>query len=359
MLALFGEQLQKEDFDSKTYLRGLIRQSLDKGVVPTEEELFNFYPTTEAQETSEERFWYQDLKEGMFLKDFLFENLQEIFCHGSDYLETQLTSGEKKSHVLELSLEDWTLFTEILAMREKQNWNLSSPFASFYIKLHQTNFRATLLHKSVSPEGVSKLFLRRLNSEKRNPTDYGEGGELVLELFKKQENVLIAGSTGSGKTSFLTSLLHYQKENDHLIILEDTFEIMLNHSSTTRLLAEEKNPNKTLKAYMSYAMRMSPQRLIIGELRGAETVPYMLAMNTGHKGLMSTVHASSAYDALSRLAMLFGLYSDGQQINYSQVLQLICRNIGYVVFLEDKKVKEVIKVLGSENGQAFYETLAI
>lgn len=356
MLALFGGQTASLT-DPKTFLRNFIRNNLDKGIVPMEEEIFSFLPHTEEADLVDLKFWYRNLKDGLFLKPFFSESLQEIFCHGVNLIELQATNGEKRVERISLDLDDWNLFLDMLAMREKQNWNLSTPFASFYLKLSHHSFRATLLHASVSPENTPKLFLRRLNSVTRSPLDYGEAGSMILDLFKSHENILIAGSTGSGKTSFLSALLHHQKENEHLIVLEDTFEIILKHASTTRLLADEKMPAKNLKSYMSYSMRMSPDRLVIGELRGGEVVPFMLAMNTGHKGLMSTVHASSAYDALSRLGMLFGLYSDGQQISYAQVLQLICRNIGYVVFMENKKVKEVIKVLGSENGQAFYETV--
>lgn len=356
MLSLFSSQDFSESAP-RPFLRSLIKNSLDKGVIPQIDELIAFLPIKEGENYAEERFWYQNLKEAEFLHPFISHSLQEIFCHKEDTIEIQLTNGEKTLFALDLTNEDWNLFTEILAMKEKQNWNLSSPFASFYTKIGTTSFRATLLHSSVAPEGSSKLFLRRLAQEKRSPSDYGMGYELIESLFQCHENILIAGSTGSGKTSFLTSLLHLHPEHEHLLVLEDTYEIMLESARITRLLADEKNPQKSLRSYMSYAMRMSPKRLVIGELRGAEVVPYMLAMNTGHKGLMSTVHASSAYDALSRLAMLFGLYSDGQQINYAQVMQLICRNIGYVVFMEDKKIKEVIKVLGAENGQAFYEII--
>ncbi len=357
MLSLFAQELQ-ENINPTARLRAIIKNSLDKGVIPQEAELISYLPHHDGEDYADERFWYKNLLEGNFLLPLISSDLQEIFCHNENIIETQLTSGEKRLHQVDLTKDDWGIFTEILAMKERQNWNLSSPFVSFFTRINEVSFRATLLHSSVAPHNAPKLFLRRLAQEKRSPQEYGENSRLIQELFHSHENILIAGSTGSGKTSFLTSLLHEQPEEDHLLILEDTYEIMLNSPKITRLLADEKNPQKSLKSYMSYAMRMSPKRLVIGELRGAEVVPYMLAMNTGHKGLMSTVHASSAYDALSRLAMLFGLYSDGQQINYAQVMQLICRSIGYVVFMEDKKIKEVIKVLGSENGQAFYEVIA-
>ena len=80
-----------------------------------------------------------------------------------------------------------------------------------------------------------------------------------------------------------------------------------------------------------------------------------MAMNTGHKGLMGTLHASSASDALNRVALLFTLYAGEANLAFEKVMELICRNLEYVVFMENKKVKEVIKIMGSDKGIAFYE----
>lgn len=97
--------------------------------------------------------------------------------------------------------------------------------------------------------------------------------------------------------------------------------------------------------------------MILGEMRSHEVVPFMMAMNTGHKGLMGTLHASSAADALNRVALLFSLYGGEANLDYDKVMELICRNLEYVIFMENKKVKEIIHVLGSEKGVPFFEVL--
>ena len=107
---------------------------------------------------------------------------------------------------------------------------------------------------------------------------------------------------------------------------------------------------------MKYSMRMSPDRIILGEIRSAETESFLLAMNTGHNGLISTIHANSAKDAIERFALLFKIYSS-KDLSYELVLKLICNNIDYVIFLKNKSVKEVISVYGSEDNQIFYENL--
>ena len=106
---------------------------------------------------------------------------------------------------------------------------------------------------------------------------------------------------------------------------------------------------------MSYSLRLSPDRILLGEMRSHEVVPFLMAMNTGHRGLMGTIHSSSAADALHRAALLFSLYGGEAQLNFDKVMELLCRNLEYVVFMENKKVKEVIKILGSDKGTPFFE----
>ena len=102
---------------------------------------------------------------------------------------------------------------------------------------------------------------------------------------------------------------------------------------------------------------MSPDRLIVGEMRSTEVVPFMLAMNTGHKGLMSTIHANSCGDALSRIALLFSLYAENKEIDFALITKLACKNIDYVIHMENKKVKELARVLGSEDVTPYFELL--
>lgn len=168
--------------------------------------------------------------------------------------------------------------------------------------------------------------------------------------------MLIAGSTGSGKTSLLASLLQYVPESEHLVILEDTYEIMTERNYETRFLSGS-SPETTLKSFLSYSLRLSPDRIILGEMRSHEVVPFVMAMNTGHRGLMGTVHASSGVDAINRIALLFTLYSGEANLPFDKVMELICRNLETVVFMEGKKIKNIIKILGCDQGVPFYESL--
>jgi Flp pilus assembly CpaF family ATPase len=179
---------------------------------------------------------------------------------------------------------------------------------------------------------------------------------MLKSLILDKKNVLIAGATASGKTSLLSSLIEEIPHHEHLIILEDTFEITNTHPHQTRFLSGP-TPQTDLKAYLTYSLRLSPDRLILGEMRSHEVVPFLMSMNTGHRGLMGTIHATSAVDALSRFALLFSIYANDIQISYEKIMELVCKNLDVILFVENKKVKEMIKVIGCEKGVPYFEKI--
>ena len=113
----------------------------------------------------------------------------------------------------------------------------------------------------------------------------------------------------------------------------------------------------SLDKLLTYSLRMSPDRIILGEIRSEEILTFILGMNTGHKGIISSIHANNAKDALNRLAMLYSTYANSN-INYAMVLKLICSNIDYVVYIENKKIVEIIEVFGSEGMNVFFDLVS-
>ncbi len=358
MLSLFKDQEEaiSRDFALKRS-REILVSFLDKGIIPRWEDFFLELPTldeAEDLETIKENFL--KLTEWNFLDDILAGDATEFFFHSPEHSQILLRDGTKKEISLSLNQEDWQLWLEIVSIHFKQNWNVQQPFCSFYGTISGKYFRFSLVHASTSPEGKSKLVLRSLASSPYSLKTFGDT-EKIESLVKDKANILIAGSTGSGKTSFLTSLLSLIDPSEHLVILEDTYEILSPHLHQTRFLSGTSSET-SLKSYLSYSLRLSPDRIILGEMRSHEVVPFLMAMNTGHKGLMGTVHASSAVDSLNRVALLFSLYAGEANLNFEKVMELICRNLEYVVFMENKKVKEVIRILGSDKGIPYFESLS-
>lgn len=132
---------------------------------------------------------------------------------------------------------------------------------------------------------------------------------LLLGCFVRSRfNVLVSGGTGSGKTTLLNALSGFVPENERIITIEDAAELSLQQEHVVRL--ESKPPNVegkgqvTIRDLVRNSLRMRPDRIIVGEVRGGETLDMLQAMNTGHEGSLATVHANSADDAVLRLETL-------------------------------------------------------
>lgn len=305
--------------------------------------------------------WFNNIHHQYFLKNiFLHKNFNEIIFHSNEMVQILFHNKKEMIEVKGLTLLDYQLSFEVFAQKNNIAWNFSEPFASFSTNINGHEFRATLIHHSTSANRKSKIFLRSM--QKINPRldlfeEESSIKNLLIDLIKSKRNILISGSTGSGKTTFLRALLSEIPPEEHIVILEDTHEIMTFSPNQTSLLSNSELTKKSLKDYCAYALRMSPDRLIVGEMRSTEVVPFMLAMNTGHTGLMSTIHANSAVDALSRIALLFSLYSGNLEIDFSLITKLACKNIHYVVHMENKNIKEICRVIGSEGETPFYEKI--
>lgn len=351
MLSYFEEKHTKINFLDAA--RNEIINFANKGLLPTWSDIVQSLPSCDEVSLQEVRNLFSKLIESSFLQRILSPDATEFTLHSPLYAQKVFTSGERQNFQLEIEMGDWQLWLEILSIRYKQNWNVEVPFSSFYGEIFNYQFRFTLIHESTSPQGISKLFLRRIANAPFKLEEFGNSA-LLGNLVRNKKNILIAGGTGSGKTSLLTSLTQFFNEKEHVVILEDTHEITANRPQITSLLSGE-SPQRSLSTFLTYALRMTPDRVIVGEMRSHEVVPYLLAMNTGHKGVMSTIHASSAVDALYRLRLLFSLYSSLKQESPAEIMELICRSLEFVVFMEDKKVVQIIQIYGSENGVPFYD----
>jgi pilus assembly protein CpaF len=138
-----------------------------------------------------------------------------------------------------------------------------------------------------------------------------EMAEMLEGLSKAKVNMLISGGTGAGKTTLLNILSGYIPETERLVTIEDAAELQLQQPHVVRL--ETRPPNIegkgeiTARALVKNALRMRPDRIIIGEVRGAEAVDMLQAMNTGHEGSLTTIHANTPRDALSRMENMIGM----------------------------------------------------
>ena len=179
---------------------------------------------------------------------------------------------------------------------------------------------------------------------------------LVLRgIVQARRNVLISGGTGSGKTTLLNAMSAYIDINERIVTIEDSAELQLQQPHVGRM--ETRPPNIEGKGEVSQrelvknALRMRPDRIIVGEVRAGEAFDMLQAMNTGHDGSMTTVHANTVRDALTRVEQMIGM--SGLEISPRSVRQQIASAINVVIQTERqedgrRRVVSIAEILGME-----------
>jgi len=182
-----------------------------------------------------------------------------------------------------------------------------------------------------------------------------EGGEILKVIGRCRVNTLISGGTGSGKTTLLNCLTRYIDDDERIITCEDAAELQLQQPHVVRL--ETRPPNLegegqvTMRDLVRNCLRMRPERIIVGEVRGPEAFDLLQAMNTGHDGSMGTLHANNPREALSRLESMITM--GGFSLPSRTIREMICASVDVVVQaarLRDgsRKITHVTEVMGME-----------
>jgi type IV secretion system protein VirB11 len=137
--------------------------------------------------------------------------------------------------------------------------------------------------------------------------DAGDIAGMLATAVKARKNILVSGGTSTGKTTFLNALIREIPSHERLILIEDTPELHLGHANAVGLLAARSalgEAQVTADSLLAASLRMRPDRIIVGELRGPEAYTFLRAVKTGHPGSMTTVHADSAERAIEQIALL-------------------------------------------------------
>ena len=177
-------------------------------------------------------------------------------------------------------------------------------------------------------------------------------------------NIFISGGTGSGKTTFLNALSQYIPKTERIITIEDNAELKIQDvPNLVRLEARNANVEGTgavtIRDLIRSALRMRPDRIVVGEVRGEEAIDMLQALNTGHDGSLSTGHANSPQDMLSRLETMVLM---GMELPLPAIQRQIASGIDLIVHLgrlrdRSRKVLEVSEILGYEDGEIRLKTL--
>lgn len=168
----------------------------------------------------------------------------------------------------------------------------------------------------------------------RKLVDAGDIGNALREAVRGRLNILISGGTSSGKTTFLNALIREIPADERLILIEDTPEIRLKHENAVGLIAARSalgEAHVTANDLVSASLRMRPDRIILGELRGPEAFAFLRAVNTGHPGSMTTIHADSVERAFEQLALL--VLEGGSTLQREDILAYVRTTVDLVLQL--------------------------
>ena len=186
-------------------------------------------------------------------------------------------------------------------------------------------------------------------------------------LVKAKYNIFICGGTGSGKTTFLNALSNYIPRDERVITIEDSAELQITNVDNLVSL-ETRNANAsgagqiTIRDLIKSSLRMRPERIVVGEVRGGEALDMLQAMNTGHDGSLSTGHANSTQDMLSRLETM--VLQGAAGLPLEAIRQQIASAVDIIVHLsrlrdKSRKTMEITEIVGYENGQIILNPLYV
>lgn len=240
------------------------------------------------------------------ISDILVNNYRTIFVERKGRLERTNVHFDNDAHLLYV--------IEKIVERVGRRIDESSPMVDARLP---DGSRVNAIIPPLALDGPA-LSIRRFSEiplTVSNLIEYGSmTGDMALiigALVRVKTNILISGGTGSGKTTLLNVMSGYIPDNERIITIEDAAELRLQQPHVVRL--ETRPPNiegkgeVTQRALVKNTLRMRPDRIIVGEVRGIEVIDMLQAMNTGHEGSLTTIHANSARDALTRLENMVGL----------------------------------------------------
>ena len=311
--------------------------------------------------------WFDSFRRLDILQELVDDpDITEIMVNGKDHIfiekKGRLSRWDKAFDSAE-QLED--LIQQIVS-RVNRTVNLSSPIADarledgsrVHVVLAPVAVDGPVLTIRKFPEPVTMDKLIRLGSISR------EAAVFLRTAVRAGYNIFVSGGTGSGKTTFLNALSEFIPEDERVITIEDSAELQIRHVPNlvrleTRVENRDGSREISMRDLIRASLRMRPDRMLVGEVRGAEALEMLQAMNTGHDGSVSTGHGNSPRDMVTRLETMVLMAAD---LPLAAVRNQIASALELMVHLgrmrdKSRKVLEIAEVIGCENGEVRLEPL--
>jgi pilus assembly protein CpaF len=297
----------------------------------------------------------------------LDDTVSEVMVNGSDHVFIE--KGGFLQEIRGLSLGEKSLMIAVKNIARRLGDDISEAKPILDSRLPDGS-RVAAVIPPCSLNGVT-LTIRKFNVRHFSVTDLVQAGTLERWLANQLEdyilgrkNILISGGTGTGKTTLLNVLAKFIPEDERILLIEDTAEIQIDHPNLVRLEARQAQnglPAVTIRDLLKAALRHRPDRIILGEIRGGEAYDLLQLFNTGHAGSLSTVHATSARQALARFTSC--VLQSGVEIPYRAIKTNIGHSVNVVIELERRPgrrfVSEVLQINGFDADMDEYDSATI
>ena len=243
-----------------------------------------------------------------------------------------------------------------------ERFNADNPSLSTELPPPFARFRVQAIEKKVLYRGGIEICIRIPNDDRYPLEAFALGEEAkesgydydkIRELVRQKKNILVSGGTGTGKTSFLNALLSEVNPNERIITIEDSKELFVENENRAEILVSKQGKgNFSYKQALNSAMRMRPDRIFLGEIDTENTLTFLRLANTGHDGMISTLHANTAYDTIQAIVNNCAYNTD---IAEKTLIKFIKAGIHFIIQLktrrhfnekgEGRMIKEIAQVL--------------
>lgn len=301
----------------------------------------------------------QELLEDDTITEIMINGKDDIFLERNGHITKWDKSFENEERLEDIAQKIASLSNKIV--------NISSPIADTRL---EDGSRVSIVLPPVALNGpvitIRKFYKDSLTMEKLIETGSltQEAADFLKMAVKSKYNIFISGGTGSGKTTFLNALSEFIDNDERVITIEDAAELQINHvKNLVRLEARDANiegkNEVTIRNLIRASLRMRPDRIIVGEVRGKETLDMVQAMSTGHDGSLSTGHGNSPKDMMTRLETMILM---GIDMPVAAIRQQLTSAIDIIIHLgrhrdKTRRVLQIAEVVGVSRGEVKFNKL--
>ncbi|MFH1726962.1 MAG: CpaF family protein [Pseudomonadota bacterium] len=291
-----------------------------------------------------------------FLND---ENVTEIMINGPDIIYVEKAGKLQKTDAKFLCTETLDFLIERILLPLGKRVNEDVAFADARLK---DGSRVNIIIPPLAVKGPN-VTIRKFSSLPTNEDFFLESKTLSMEAIEflkicvaQKQNIVISGGTGSGKTTLLNFLSSFIPDDDRIVTVEDTAELKLAQSHVVPLEGRAANPHGksevSIRDLVINSLRMRPDRIVVGECRGKEAIDMLQAMNTGHDGSLTTIHANSIRDTFSRIETM--VLTAGIDIPILSIRKQIASAINVLIQISrmadgSRRVTRISEITGMEN----------